>query len=112
MPANRELTMRQLRQMLRLHHEGASARQIGRVLGAARSTIQDNLERAAKAGLGWPLAVELTDAALEERLFSKAGVRPGQRRRREPDWAQGGAGDEAARRQPDGSMGRIPREPS
>src|SRR5579862_6377527 len=88
MPANRELTMRQLRQMLRLHHEGASARQIGRVLGAARSTIQDNLERAAKAGLGWPLAVELTDAALEERLFSKAGVRPGQRRRREPDWAQ------------------------
>jgi hypothetical protein len=30
MPARRELTMRQLRQMLRLHHDGVSAREIGR----------------------------------------------------------------------------------
>ena len=45
MPARRELTMRQLRQMLRLHHDGVSARQIGRTLGVARSTTQDNLER-------------------------------------------------------------------
>ena len=51
MPAKRELTMRQLRQMLRLHHDGVSAREIGRTLGVARSTIQDNLDRAAKAGL-------------------------------------------------------------
>jgi IS30 family transposase len=51
MPARRELTMRQLRQMLRLHHDGVSAREIGRALGAARSTIQDNLKRAAAAGL-------------------------------------------------------------
>ncbi|HEX3208565.1 MAG TPA: hypothetical protein VHQ91_04230, partial [Geminicoccaceae bacterium] len=41
MPARRELTMRQLRQMLRLAHEGVSARAIGRMLGAARSTVQD-----------------------------------------------------------------------
>ncbi len=33
MPARRELTMRQLRQMLRLHHDGVSAREIGRTLG-------------------------------------------------------------------------------
>ena len=51
MPARRELTMRQLRQMLRLHHDGVSAREIGRTLGVARSTIQDNLERARKAGI-------------------------------------------------------------
>src|SRR5579862_5300247 len=87
MPAKRELTMRHIRQMLRLHHEGVSARQIGRTLGAARSTIQDNLERAAKAGLCWPLPAELTDTALEHKLFAKAGVRPGLRRRSEPDWA-------------------------
>jgi hypothetical protein len=43
MPARSELTMRQLRQMLRLHHDGVSAREIGRTLGVARSTIQDNL---------------------------------------------------------------------
>ena len=52
MPARRELTMRQLRQMLRLHHDGVSAREIGRTLGVARSTIQNNLERARNAGIG------------------------------------------------------------
>jgi hypothetical protein len=35
MPAKRELTMRQLRHLLRLHHEGVSAREIGRRLGVA-----------------------------------------------------------------------------
>ena len=54
MPARRELTMRQLRQMLRLAREGVSAREIGRTLGVARSTIQDNLKRAEAAGLQWP----------------------------------------------------------
>ena len=46
-----------------------SAREIGRTLGVARSTIQDNLKRAAEAGLAWPLAAELTDDVLEQRLF-------------------------------------------
>jgi IS30 family transposase len=47
MPAKRELSMRQLRPLLRLHHGGVSARGIGRRLGVARSTVQDNLKRAA-----------------------------------------------------------------
>jgi transposase len=87
MPAKRELTMRQIRQMLRLARDGVSAREIGRTLGVARSTIQDNLKRASTAGLAWPLADDLTDAVLEQRLFAHAGVRRGFRRRREPDWA-------------------------
>lgn len=87
MPAKRGLTMRQLRQMLRLLHDGVSAREVGRQLGVARSTVQDNLERAKKAGLAWPLAPDLTDDVLEQRLFSKAGYIPGVRRRPEPDWA-------------------------
>ena len=74
MPARRELTMRQLRQMLRMHHDGVSAREIGRTLGVARSTIQDNLERARVAGIGWPLPCEWTDEILEQRLFARAGV--------------------------------------
>jgi IS30 family transposase len=45
--------MRQLRYMLRLHHDGVSAREIGRTLGVARSTIQDNLRRAQASGIGW-----------------------------------------------------------
>ena len=40
MPAKRKLTMRQLRQMLRLARDGASSREIARVLGVARSTVQ------------------------------------------------------------------------
>ena len=87
MPAKRELTMRQIRQMLRLARDGVSAREIGRTLGVARSTIQDNLKRASTAGLAWPLAGDLTDAVLEQRLFAHAGVRRGFRRRAEPDWA-------------------------
>jgi transposase len=87
MPAKRELNMRQLRHLLRLHHGGVSAREIGRRLGVARSTIQDNLKRAAAVGLTWPLAEDVTDEALELRLFGRAGVETGQRRRVEPDWA-------------------------
>jgi transposase len=86
MPAKRELTMRQIRQILRLVRDGVSAREIGRMLGVARSTIQDNLKRAEAAGLAWPLPAELTDAVLEERLFARAGVKRGFRRRPEPDW--------------------------
>jgi transposase len=87
MPARRELTMRQLRQMLRLHHDGVSAREIARTLGVARSTIQDNIARAHAAGIGWPLATEWSDDVLEERLFARSGVKPGRRRYSEPDWA-------------------------
>ena len=43
MPAKRRLTMRQLRQMLRLAGSGTSSREIAVVLGVARSTVQDNL---------------------------------------------------------------------
>ena len=87
MPARRELTMRQLRQMLRLSHDGVSAREIGRRLGAARSTIQDNLGRAQAAGIAWPLPDDLSDEELERRLFARSGSKPGLRRRAEPDWA-------------------------
>src|SRR3954452_3087798 len=88
MPAKRKLTMRQLRQMLRLARDGASSREIARVLGIARSTVQENLKRAADEGLSWPLPGDLTDDALEGRLFARAGVKPGIRRRPEPNWAE------------------------
>lgn len=87
MPAKRELTMRQIRQMLRLAHDGVSAREIGRTLGLARSTVQDYLKRTAAVGLDWPLPDGLTDDLLEQRLFTRSGVKPGFRRRPEPDWA-------------------------
>lgn len=88
MPAKRKLTMRHLRQMLRLAGDGISTREIAQTLGLARSTVQDNLKRAAAAGLTWPLPSELSDDALENRLFARAGVKPGRRRLPEPNWAQ------------------------
>src|SRR6202049_266372 len=86
MPAKRELTMRQLQYMWRLTHEGVSAREIGRTLGVARSTIQDNLRRAQASGIAWPVPAELTDDILEQRLFARGGTKAGLRRRSEPDW--------------------------
>jgi transposase len=85
MPAKRELT---IRQMLRLAGDGISAREIGRMLGVARSTMQDNLKRAQGAGLACPVAAELTDAAIEERLFARSGYKQGVRRRVEPIWGE------------------------
>ena len=80
--------MRQLRQMLRLAGDGASSRDIAVMLVVARSTIQDNLRRATAAGLTWPLPGDLTDEAIEARLFERAGVKQGMRRRPEPNWAE------------------------
>ena len=51
MPARRTLTMRQLRRIMRMHHDGASAREIARSVGMARSTVQDVLKRASAAKL-------------------------------------------------------------
>src|SRR6202522_4593961 len=111
MPAKRELSMRQLRHLLRLHHDGVSAREIGRRLGVARSTIQDNLKRAAAAGLKWPLADDVTEEALELQLFGRAAIATGRRRRVEPDWAAL-ARTEAAWRDDDDPLGGIPRGPA
>lgn len=80
--------MRQLRQMLRLAGDGTSSREIVQMLGLARSTVQDNLKRATVAGLSWPLPGDLTDDALETRLFARAGVKQGLRRLPERNWAE------------------------
>jgi hypothetical protein len=93
MPAKRELSMRQLRHLLRLRHDGVSAREIGRRLGVARSTIQDNLKRAAAAGLAWPLA----DAS-PTRLW-KRGCMGGPESRKASGGGRAGLGGPGARAQ-------------
>jgi transposase len=66
---------------------GASTRSIARELGIAPSTVREYLGRAAAAGIGWPLAADVTDESLEARLFVNAGVRGGARLHAEPDWS-------------------------
>ena len=90
MPAQR-LTMRRVRELLRLHYgAGASARAIARELGVSRSTVKEYLARAAAAELTWPLPAELSDAVLEEQLFAagaQAGDTPAGRARLGPRWS-------------------------
>ena len=72
MPARR-LLMRKIREVLRLRHEqGLSHQAVARVCAIGVGTVNRYLRRAVEAGLGWPLPVELDDAALEARLFPRA----------------------------------------
>src|SRR3954451_801800 len=88
MPAKR-VSMRQIRDILRLKHaSGATDRAIARSLRVARSTIALVLERAAAAGLSWPRPETVTDEVLEAALYAGRGLKPGSRRKPEPDWAQ------------------------
>ena len=80
--------MRHVREVLRLRTAGVSGNEIARRLILAPSTVRLTLQRLATAGLGWPLPTELSDAALEARLFTAAGTKQGHRRHSEPDWAE------------------------
>ena len=66
----RRLPMRQIREVLRLHHEAhLSERQIAHGCRLSRSTVQRYLERATTANLRWPLPESLDDTQLEQLLF-------------------------------------------
>lgn len=82
----RKLPMRKIKDVLRLHAAGRSARQIGPSVGAGRSTVAEYLRRAEVAGLCWPLPEGLDEAALEQLLFPPPPPAKG-RQFAEPDWA-------------------------
>ena len=68
--AAQRLSMRKIREILRLRHEsGLSARDIARSCSVGRTTVSEYLSRAAAAGLGWPLPPWLDDSRLEQLLF-------------------------------------------
>jgi transposase len=85
MPMER-MSMRHVRDCVRLKNAGMSTREIARRVGVASSTVRLTLRRCEVAGIAWPLDAGLTDAVLEQRLFANAGVKPGHRRHAEPDW--------------------------
>jgi transposase len=65
--------MRKIKEVLRLHFElRLGLRQIGRSLHLPHSTVGDYLNRATRAGIGWPLPENLGDTALERTLFPPA----------------------------------------
>jgi transposase len=69
--AARRLSMRKIKEVLRLHFEkGLSAREIARSLDIGRGTVKNYLARVQKVGLSWPVPPEIDEATLEHRLFS------------------------------------------
>ena len=81
--------MRPIRDVLRLKAGGASEREIARSLSLARSKVGRALAAAKAAGLAWPAAGALSEAALAVALGRRAGpaANLGARRKAEPDWA-------------------------
>lgn len=80
--------MRPIKDLLRLKHQhGLSVREIARSCGLPTSTVGDYLQRAAAAGLGWPLPAELNEAQLQERLLGtpQSAVTP-RSSKAVPDW--------------------------
>lgn len=63
------VSMRKIRDILRLQAAGLSSRQIAASVALARSTVAECLQRAALAGVVWPLPDKLDEAALERRLY-------------------------------------------
>jgi len=63
------LSMRKVREVLRLQSAGLSPRQIARSLLVGRTTVVDYQRRAKLAGITWPLPETLDDEALERALF-------------------------------------------
>ena len=67
----KRLSMRKIRDVLRLSAEGLSTRQIAASLAIGRTTLRGYLDRAAELGLTWPLPVDMSDTDLEHRLFHR-----------------------------------------
>ena len=87
MPAERA-PMRKIREVLRLRHAcGLSERRIALAVGLSRSTVKNYVERAAAAGIAWPVPADVDDAALERRLFPPVAVAPDAARPL-PDWSE------------------------
>lgn len=70
--AQERLSVRRIREILRLQAEGFSERQIASSVGCARSSVQICLWRAERAGVGWPVPAELDDARLDARLYPRS----------------------------------------
>src|SRR5436305_10705397 len=87
MPTER-LSMRHIREVLRLHYSvGMSQRAVASSLGLAQGTVSKYLNRTRRAGVTWPLPLELDDdVRLENRLYPPPSDLPSDQRP-QPDWA-------------------------
>jgi len=83
------LSMRKVKEVLRLRFElGLRQDQIARSCSIGQATVHRYLERAAAAGLSWPLPEDHDDRRLNELLFPSRSTRPDQSPRAEVDFAE------------------------
>jgi transposase len=83
MPRERS-DMRRVKELLRLAHElGSSKRQIAQSIRMPKTTVADYLARAAAAGLRYGDVAEMSEEAVEARLFRRAEL---PEKRPMPDW--------------------------
>jgi len=85
MPTQR-LSMRRIREVLRLRHQGLTERVIARMIGVSNGVVHGYQRRARLAGLTWPLPDGLDDDGLELLLFPAPTAASQSDRRPEPDW--------------------------
>ena len=80
--------MRKVKEVLRLRFElGFGQRQIARSCRMGLSTVHEYLERAAAAGISWPLPEDWSEEELEGRLFGQQPIQSiPARQRPQPDW--------------------------
>src|SRR5258708_1258005 len=80
--------MRKVKEVLRRRFGlGLHQNQIARSCSVAQATVHRYLQKAAAAGLTWPLPEEIDDRRLEELLFPAAAGRPSRALRSSPDFA-------------------------
>ena len=85
--SQQRLPMRKVRDVLRLKAVGLGKRKIAASLGVSATAVGGCLRRARDAGIAWPLAEEMTDAALDVRLYpASAALAELAARRPLPDW--------------------------
>ena len=69
--AQARLPVRKILEVLRLQAAGLKGRQIAAAIGSALSTVQECLRRAREARVTWPLPEELSEEALQARLYPR-----------------------------------------
>ena len=86
--AGMRMSMRKIREVLRLTHElGLSVRQVREATGVGKTAVSEYVSRAKVVGITWPIPPEISDAALERLLVTPAGFHEGSTKRL-PDWTK------------------------
>ena len=80
------LSMRKIREVLRLSALGLAQHQIARSCSIVQSTVHKYLKLAQAAQLSWPLPEEINDQKLDQLLFGQRGDPPNRRVHSPPDW--------------------------